>query len=71
MVSDANRQTPVFGAHGDSDQVVNLKFGELAHNTIAKFNSNASLKVYPYLQHSSSHAELRDVFSFILGRLKK
>ena len=70
LVSDANRETDLFAAHGDADQVVKLEYGQRAHDRIAKFNKNASLKVYPNLQHSSSRAEMQAVFDFVMSHLK-
>jgi predicted esterase len=66
----ANRHTPLFQGHGDRDAVVQLKEGTLAHDTISKFNEKATLEVFPGMAHSSSPAEMRQVFAFVQKQLQ-
>ena len=70
MVSDANKNTPVLGCHGDADNVVSFKAGELALRTIAKFNPNTNFKVYIGIGHQASRAEIEEVFRFVNANLK-
>merc|ERR1712137_711410 len=68
-LNEANKNTPLFQGHGDVDNVVDLRAGVLAHETIEKFNENAVMKVYPGLAHGSSRAEMKAVFDFVSERL--
>ena len=68
-MNEANKNTPLFQGHGDVDNVVDLRAGVLAHETIEKFNENAVMKVYPGLAHGSSRAEMKAVFDFVSERL--
>jgi predicted esterase len=43
---DVNRQTPVFMAHGDSDQVVNIALGKTSFDLLKGMGYNAEFKVY-------------------------
>merc|ERR1712173_441727 len=70
-LNPANKKTPLFQGHGDADRVVDIRAGELAHQTISKFNDNAAMKVYPGLAHGSSRSEMHHVFAFVRERLSQ
>ncbi|KAK4117526.1 acyl-protein thioesterase-1-like protein [Canariomyces notabilis] len=66
---DVNRQTPVFMAHGDSDQVVNIALGKTSFDLLKGMGYNAEFKVYKGMEHSASLEELDDVEAFLRERL--
>ncbi|KAI9596509.1 Phospholipase/carboxylesterase/thioesterase [Syncephalis fuscata] len=65
MMSDANRKTPIFMGHGDSDEVVQYKFGTLSEQTLKKLGYPVTFKAYRGMGHSSSPEELRDMLKFL------
>merc|ERR1712176_1384738 len=42
-----NISTPIIMCHGESDVVVDLRFGEMSYEKIKTFNSNVTMKKYP------------------------
>lgn len=56
---------PVFCAHGQSDPVVPLHFGEISANMLKEMGVPASFHSYAGLQHSASEEELKDVAEFV------
>jgi phospholipase/carboxylesterase len=47
----ANRQTPIFAAHGSADDVLPLQLGELAHTTLQQLGYSIEWHTYP-MPHS-------------------
>jgi predicted esterase len=43
---EVNKETPIFMAHGDSDQVVNTKLGRMSYDMLKSMGYNATLKIY-------------------------
>ncbi|KAF9132866.1 hypothetical protein BGW39_011159 [Mortierella sp. 14UC] len=64
MVSDANRKTPIFWGHGDSDQVVKYKYGEQSVGFLKENKYSIRFHTYPRMGHSACPQELRDLLSF-------
>lgn len=44
-----NKDTPIFMAHGDSDQVVNPALGKMSFELLKEMGYNAKLKIYEYV----------------------
>jgi len=42
-----NKETPIFMAHGDSDQVVNFELGKKSYDLLKDMGYKATLKIYP------------------------
>ncbi|KAK3393043.1 Phospholipase/carboxylesterase/thioesterase [Podospora didyma] len=64
-----NKETPIFMAHGDSDQVVNVSLGTQSRDLLQKMGYNVSMKIYPHMGHSACPEELDDVEAFLRQRL--
>lgn len=62
-----NKDTPIFMAHGSSDDVVPLKFGDLSKNSMSSSFGFTKIdwNVYPGLKHSADPAELEAVLDFL------
>jgi lysophospholipase I len=41
-----NKETPIFMAHGDSDQVVNTELGKKSYELLKGMGYNATMKIY-------------------------
>ncbi|KAK0723882.1 Phospholipase/carboxylesterase/thioesterase [Apiosordaria backusii] len=64
-----NQDTPIFMAHGDSDQVVNTQLGKKSYELLKEMGYKATLKIYPDMGHSACVEELDDVEAFLRERL--
>lgn len=64
----ANRQTPVFFAHGLFDMVVPVAAGRLAHDRLVDAGHPAELRTYP-TQHNVHPDEVRDIGDWLRARL--
>ncbi|KAK4043790.1 Phospholipase/carboxylesterase/thioesterase [Parachaetomium inaequale] len=64
-----NKETPIFMAHGDSDQVVNTELGKKSHELLKGMGYKATLKIYEDMGHSACLEELDDVEAFLRERL--
>ncbi|AOX99090.1 alpha/beta hydrolase [Jeongeupia sp. USM3] len=64
----ANRQTPVFAAHGSHDPVVPVALGEAAVRTVTDLGNAASWQTWP-IQHSVCLPEIQAIGRFIAQRL--
>lgn len=42
-----NKETPIFMAHGDSDQVVNFELGKKSYDLLKDMGYKPTLKIYP------------------------
>ncbi|KAK4189229.1 Phospholipase/carboxylesterase/thioesterase [Podospora australis] len=65
----SNQDTPIFMAHGDSDQVVNTELGRKSFSLLKEAGFNASLKIYPNMGHSACLEELDDMEKFLTESL--
>ncbi|KAL2020997.1 hypothetical protein VTK56DRAFT_7771 [Thermocarpiscus australiensis] len=66
---EVNKETPVFMAHGDSDQVVNFELGKMSYDLLKGMGYNVTLKVYEGMDHLACLEELDDVEAFLRERL--
>lgn len=66
-----NQETPIFMAHGDSDQVVNTELGRKSFNLLKEAGFNADFKIYPDMAHSACVEELDDAENFLTERLPR
>ncbi|AEO65072.1 uncharacterized protein THITE_2111664 [Thermothielavioides terrestris NRRL 8126] len=66
---EVNKETPIFMAHGDSDQVVNTKLGRMSYDLLKGMGYNATLKIYEDMGHSACPEEMDDVEAFLTERL--
>ncbi|SPQ19671.1 8be0b131-e0c1-431b-8997-3c46d37006fa [Thermothielavioides terrestris] len=66
---EVNKETPIFMAHGDSDQVVNTKLGRMSYDMLKSMGYNATLKIYEDMGHSACPEEMDDVEAFLTERL--
>jgi phospholipase/carboxylesterase len=63
-VSDANRQVPVFMAHGTADPMVVLARGEASRDALLALGYPVQWHTYP-MQHSVHPREIQDVARFL------
>jgi len=66
--SAANRDTPVFMAHGDADDIVVPSRGEAARDTLRALGQPVEWHVYP-MQHEVCMEELQDLQTWLRLRL--
>ncbi|KAK3695496.1 Phospholipase/carboxylesterase/thioesterase [Podospora appendiculata] len=64
-----NKDTPIFMAHGDSDQVVNTSLGKQSYDLLKGMGYNATLQIYPGMGHSACLEELDAIEGFMTERL--
>ena len=64
----ANKQIPIFLAHGTEDTVVPFAAGELTYKHLQKANYHVDWHTYP-IAHSVSHPEINDIRAWIMKRL--
>jgi predicted esterase len=69
--SAPNKDTPVAFFHGDSDQVVQMKYGKESMQWLKKHFTNVTWKQYPGLGHSANDDELRDLATFLSSVIGK
>lgn len=65
----ANRDIPIFMAHGSGDDIVPLALGELSYQHLRAFTREISWRVYP-MPHSVIPAEVADIEAWLNTRLK-
>ena len=68
--SDANKDTPVFLAHGTADPVVPFTLGTASRDAIAALGNPVEFHPYP-IQHHTSPEETRDVHRWLSKVLAK
>ena len=68
--SDANRDTPVFLAHGTVDPVVPFALGTASRDAITALGNPVEFHQYP-IQHHTAPEETRDVHRWLLKVLAK
>jgi len=64
----SNKDTPILQAHGDADQVVPHKWGQLTCQLVKSLLTKHSFRTYQGLGHSSNAQEMDDVKDFLTGR---
>lgn len=63
---DANKDTPFFMGHGDMDEVVQYKYGQLTADFLQKeLGHKVEFKTYRGLPHSAAPEEIDDLEAFI------
>jgi predicted esterase len=65
MAADANKKTPILLCHGDSDQVVNPKYGQQTAEKLQSFGYDITRKTYRGLAHSACPEEIRDIANYL------
>jgi len=68
---DVNKDTKGFLAHGTSDPVVNLKYGEMTRDVLQSHFTNILWKTYSGMGHSSEPKEIKDAKAFLKDILPK
>lgn len=63
-MKEANRQTPIFMAHGSHDQVIPLARAEQSRKALANAGYNVEWHTYP-MAHSVCSEEIADIASFL------
>jgi phospholipase/carboxylesterase len=66
--ADANRDTPIFLAHGVDDTVVSLARGRASRDRLLALGCTLDWHEYP-IEHTVSLDEIRDLERWLLGRL--
>jgi predicted esterase len=69
MRSDANLKTPMFQAHGDSDPVVDFKFGQLTHEKLKSLGIDAEFHAYGKMGHEAQPEEMDDLGKWLKARI--
>ncbi|GJJ79109.1 phospholipase/carboxylesterase [Entomortierella parvispora] len=71
LATEANRKTPIFYGHGDSDLVVKYEHGKQSVQLLKDNKYNVQFQTYPHLDHSANDQELRDILAFLLEVIPK
>ena len=59
LVTDANKATPVFQAHGQRDGLVRFEWAVRSKELLEKkYGMNVEFHAFPYLEHSADPAEI-------------
>lgn len=70
MRTDANKNTPIFQAHGGLDNVVKLVWGKAAKQALEeKLGLEVEWHCYPRLTHSADPQEITDMDNWMQKRL--
>eukprot|EP01134_Creolimax_fragrantissima_P003788 CFRG3788T1 len=64
-LNDANKKTPLFLAHGDSDQVVSIAWGKATNAKLEEWGYNSTWQTYGGMGHSTCPQELNDLRVFL------
>ena len=67
--SDANRDTPVFMAHGEYDPVVPLQFGQSTHRQLQEQGMQVEWKTYA-MPHAVCPEEIADIREWLVARMQ-
>lgn len=59
-ISDANKNIPIFMAHGIQDEIVNIKLAEYSRDCLQQLNYQIDFRIYP-MAHSLCVDEVRDI----------
>jgi phospholipase/carboxylesterase len=62
--SPANKKTPIFMAHGDSDPIIPHQWGEMSRDYLLASNHQVDWRLYP-MAHAVCHDEIRDMSHWI------
>ncbi|KAK3336840.1 Phospholipase/carboxylesterase/thioesterase [Cercophora scortea] len=64
-----NKETPIFMAHGDADQVINVALGKKSCDLLTEMGYNVNFQIYPNMGHSACLEELDAIEDFMTERL--
>lgn len=70
-MSEANKSTKVFQAHGDYDMVVQAKYGVKSGELLKEAGVDVDFRMYAGLPHSASPEELEHMQEFLRERLPR
>lgn len=65
VISAANKDTPIFMAHGDADQVVAYRYGKASYEQLKQEGAKVEFNTYHGMGHSATPKELEDVRRFL------
>ncbi|KAH8886299.1 acyl-protein thioesterase-1-like protein [Thozetella sp. PMI_491] len=68
---ELNKQTPVFMAHGDVDEVIATSLAMESYEEIKRQGYNVSLNIYQGLPHATSAKEMADIEAFLIERIPR
>jgi len=68
-VSIQGLETPILQAHGDSDEVVSYKRGQLTAEVVERLAKRHKMITYPGMGHEGTLEELEDIKQFILSEM--
>lgn len=63
--SEHAKQTPVFFAHGEDDNIVPTQFGQKSAQRLKELGIEVTFKTYSNMAHSASQQEMSDVDRFV------
>lgn len=66
---DANKDTPIFQAHGNADAVVRYSYGKESADHLTREGYKVDFRTYNGMGHSSSNEELSDLVKYLQSRL--
>ena len=69
MRSDVNLKTPMFQAHGDSDPVVDFKFGRSTHEKLKSLGIDAEFHTYKSMGHEAQQEEMNDLGKWLKAQI--
>nr|CCA25891.1 acylprotein thioesterase putative [Albugo laibachii Nc14] len=65
-MSQVSKDIPILMCHGEMDPVVRFEWGKLTKEALESCKArNIQFKAYPYLEHSSSEEEIKDVIDWL------
>ncbi|CAG8634805.1 7932_t:CDS:2 [Paraglomus brasilianum] len=65
IATDANKNTPIFVAHGDADETVPFNVGEMTSEILKDKGYNVTFKSYAHLGHWINEDVTQDMLSFL------
>ncbi|RIA89419.1 Phospholipase/carboxylesterase/thioesterase [Glomus cerebriforme] len=72
MATDANKNTPIFMGHGDSDMILPYQIGKLSHDLLKSGGySGVTFKTYYGMGHQYSQKEIKDVIADVISFLQE
>ncbi|KAL9625034.1 MAG: hypothetical protein Q9160_000763 [Pyrenula sp. 1 TL-2023] len=69
LATGANKHTPVFMGHGDSDPLVKFEWGRMTAEKLKEMGHQVDFNSYRGVQHGACPEELEDLEKFIDGVL--
>lgn len=59
----------MFQAHGDSDPIVDFKFGQLTHEKLKSLGIDTEFHTYERMGHEAQHEEMNDLGKWLKQRI--